>query len=83
MKRLFTIAMVLGGLLVVAAVVIVVRFAPSASARKAWQEKSLAELSALAADPVWASNQIAVMKTNGGGDEDKLSPSRRSPAARR
>lgn len=70
MKRLPTICAVLGVLLVVVALVIVVRFAPSASARKAWKEKSLVEISSLAADPMWASNHIAEMKKNPGSDED-------------
>lgn len=73
MKRLLTIAAVLLVLWVIAAVVVATRFAPSAGARKAWKEKSIAEISSRISDSAWVSNELARVRargTNDPGDSD-------------
>src|SRR5512139_861863 len=72
MKRLLTIAAVLLVLLA-AAVVAATRFAPSAGARKAWKEKSIAEISSRISDSAWVCNELAHVRargTNDPGDSD-------------
>ncbi len=68
MKRLIAIASVLLALLVMAAVVIATRFAPSASARKAWKEKSIAEISSRINDSAWVTNELAQIRARGTND---------------
>ena len=70
MNRRLTIAAALGVLLLVAGVVIAARFAPSTRARKAWKEKSIAEIASLVANPAWVSDQIAAMRKHAGSGED-------------
>jgi hypothetical protein len=64
-NRFLIIAGVFSVLVAVAVVAIAARNAPSASARRAWKEKAIAEISSRVADSAWPSNELARLQTKG------------------
>lgn len=67
-KRFLNIAGVVSVLVVVSVIAIAVRYAPSSSARRAWKEKAIGEISTRIANPAWPSNELAHLKTKGTND---------------
>lgn len=68
MKRFLIIAGVVGVLVAVAVIALAVRYAPSSSARRAWKEKTIGEISTRVADPAWPGNELARLKAKGTND---------------
>jgi hypothetical protein len=67
-KRFLIIAGVVSVLVAVTVIAIAVRYAPSSSARLAWKERAIGEISARVADPAWPSNELAHLKARGTND---------------
>jgi hypothetical protein len=67
-KRFLVIAGVCCLVVVVTAVAVLVRYAPSSSARRAWKDKAIAEISSRVADSAWSSNELAHLKTRATAD---------------
>jgi hypothetical protein len=64
-KKLFLI----GGVCVVLATVVVARrYMPSASARRAWKDKAIADISSRVTSSGWASNELAGIRARGTND---------------
>ena len=78
MKRFLVIAGVCCLLVVVTAIAVLVRYAPSSSARRAWKDRAITDISTRVGDSAWVSNELASLKTRGtndAGDSDSwLSP---------
>jgi len=70
MKRFLTIGGVCCVLVVVALAAVSVRYAPSTSARRAWKDKAIAEISARIGDSAWVSNELVSLKARGTNDID-------------
>jgi hypothetical protein len=55
-------------LVILAIAAVAIRYMPSSSARRAWKEKAIGEISTRVADPAWPSNELAHLKAKGTND---------------
>jgi hypothetical protein len=67
-KRLLIIAGCVSVLVAVTVIALAMRYAPSSSARRAWKDKAIGEISTRVADPAWPSNELANLKAKGTND---------------
>lgn len=68
MKRFFAIAGVCCVLVVVVLAAISLRYAPSTSARRAWKNMAIGEISARVGDSAWINNELVSFKARGTND---------------
>lgn len=72
-KRFIIIAGFVSVLVAVTVIAIALRYAPSASARRAWKDNAIREISTRLADPTWPGHELTHLKakgTNDPGDSD-------------
>jgi hypothetical protein len=71
MKRLISLAGVSVAVLVAGMLIAVaLRYAPSSSARRAWKDKAIAELSSRVNDSAWVSSELARLRGTGTNSSD-------------
>jgi hypothetical protein len=69
MKKVIIIAGVIALFVVVAVVAIGARFSPSPTARRAWKDNVIAEVSSRAKNTAWVTNELAGLRKTGTGDK--------------
>jgi hypothetical protein len=58
-------ALIIAGVCCLLIAIAVIAFAPSSSARRAWKDRAIAEISSRYTDSTWASNEFARLKMGG------------------
>ena len=68
MKKVATTVGVCAALLATTVIVFAALFSPLPSARRAWKQKAIADISSRVADPMWVSNEVARLNHHGTND---------------